>query len=67
MAILEIRNFPDPILRQVSKEVDYVSDEIRKLMDDMMETMYSNNGVGLAAVHIKENFSNGYLVGFKKI
>jgi peptide deformylase len=52
MAILEIRNFPDPILRQVSKEVDYVSDEIRKLMDDMMETMYSNNGVGLAAVQI---------------
>jgi len=52
MAILEIRKFPDPILKQVSKEVASVDDEVRKLMDDMMETMYDNNGVGLAAVQI---------------
>lgn len=52
MSILEIRKFPDPILQQVSQEITEVDDNIRKLMDDMMETMYANNGIGLAAVQI---------------
>lgn len=52
VTILEIKKFPDPILQKISQEVDHVDDDIRKLMDDMMETMYNNNGVGLAAVQI---------------
>ena len=43
---------PDPFLRQVSHEVDKVDDEIRKLMDDMLETMYVAPGIGLAAIQI---------------
>lgn len=52
MTILTIKTYPDPILKEVSSEVKSVDDNIRKLMDDMMETMYANNGVGLAAVQI---------------
>jgi peptide deformylase len=52
VTILEIRKFPDPILKEVSKEIPEVDNNIRQLMDDMMETMYANNGVGLAAVQV---------------
>jgi len=52
VSILKIRKFPDPILQQTSQEIAEVDDDIQKLMDDMMETMYANNGVGLAAVQI---------------
>lgn len=52
MTILEIKKFPDPILKKKSKEIISVDNEVRKLMDDMMETMYANNGVGLAAVQV---------------
>jgi len=54
MAIRPILTVPDPILKQVSKPVDVVSDETRKLMDDMLETMYAAPGIGLAAVQIGE-------------
>ena len=43
---------PDPILRQKSDKLEKVDDELRKLMDDMLETMYSAPGIGLAAVQI---------------
>ena len=43
---------PDPFLRQKSKNVDVVNDEIRSLMDDMLETMYDAPGIGLAAIQI---------------
>ena len=52
MAIREILTVPNPILKQVSKPVDAVSDETRALMDDMLETMYAAPGIGLAAVQI---------------
>jgi len=54
MAIREILTVPNPILKQVSKPVDSVTDEIRILMDDMLETMYAAPGIGLAAVQIGE-------------
>jgi len=52
MALREILVVPDPILKQVSKPVDVVDDELRVLMDDMLETMYAAPGIGLAAIQI---------------
>jgi peptide deformylase len=52
MAIRTIITEPNKILRQVSKPVEKVGDEERKLMKDMLETMYQANGIGLAAIQI---------------
>ena len=52
MARLDIVTLPDPLLRQVSAPVDEVADDVRKLMLDMLETMYDAPGIGLAAVQI---------------
>ena len=52
MAIKKILVEPNKLLRQVSQPVDEVNTEIQKLMDDMLETMYSANGIGLAAIQI---------------
>ena len=43
---------PDPILRKKSDLIEKVDDELRKLMDDMLQTMYAAPGIGLAAVQI---------------
>ena len=52
MAIREILVVPNPVLKQVSQPVDKVDDELRALMDDMLETMYDAPGIGLAAIQI---------------
>ena len=52
MTIREILVVPNPALKQVSKPVDLVTDELRALMDDMLETMYDAPGIGLAAIQI---------------
>jgi peptide deformylase len=52
MAIRDILVVPDPVLKQVSQPVDKVDDELRRLMDDMLETMYDAPGIGLAAIQI---------------
>jgi len=52
--IREIVIWPDPILKEVAKPVDRVDDDIRRLLDDMAETMYAADGVGLAAPQIAE-------------
>ena len=52
MSILTILEFPDKRLRTVASEVERVDDGIRKLVDDMIETMYSAKGVGLAATQV---------------
>jgi peptide deformylase len=52
MALLNILEFPDPQLRTVAKPVEQVSDDIRQLVDDMLETMYAAPGVGLAATQV---------------
>jgi peptide deformylase len=50
MALLPILSVPDPRLRQKAQPVKHVDDDIRRLMDDMVETMlFENRGVGLAA------------------
>jgi peptide deformylase len=52
MAIRDILTVPHPVLKQVSTKVETVDDELRRLMDDMLETMYAAPGIGLAAVQI---------------
>ncbi len=52
MTILPIVVSPDPRLKQVSAPVDEVTDEIRTLLDDMLETMYYAKGIGLSAVQV---------------
>lgn len=52
MAILPIIKAPDPILKKRCEPVDKVDDGLRRLMDDMLETMYAAPGVGLAAPQI---------------
>jgi len=52
MAVKTILTEPNKLLRQVSKNVDEVGKEEQKLMDDMLETMYAANGIGLAAIQI---------------
>lgn len=52
MAILPILTYPDPRLREISKPVEKVSKEVRKLVDDMLETMYQASGIGLAAPQV---------------
>jgi peptide deformylase len=49
MAIIPIREAPDPVLRQKSKRVRSIDESIHRLIDDMLETMHSAGGVGLAA------------------
>jgi len=52
MAILDILHFPDPRLRNMAKPVAQVDDSIRRLVDDMLETMYEAPGIGLAATQV---------------
>tara|TARA_B100000767_G_scaffold76769_1_gene73398 strand:+ start:685 stop:1182 length:498 start_codon:yes stop_codon:yes gene_type:complete len=52
MAILDILEFPDPLLRTVAKPVQSVDEKIQQLIDDMLETMYAAQGIGLAATQI---------------
>lgn len=52
MAIRNIRIDGDPILRKISREVGEVNDRIRLILDDMAETMYDAEGVGLAAPQV---------------
>jgi len=52
MATLNILHFPDPRLRTVAKPVDQVDDNVRRLLDDMLETMYAAPGIGLAATQV---------------
>jgi len=52
MAILPILKYPDPRLRQVAQPIAEIDDEIRRLIDDMAETMYAAAGCGLAATQV---------------
>ncbi len=52
MAVRPLIILPDPMLKRVSAPVGAVTDEIRDLMDDMLETMYAAPGIGLAAIQI---------------
>src|SRR6187431_3643721 len=52
MAIRPIVEVPDPRLREISKPVEGVDDELRTLVADMFETMYEAPGIGLAAIQV---------------
>ncbi len=52
MAIRNVRKIGDPVLNKVCKEVRDVNDRTRELIDDMFETMYESEGVGLAAPQV---------------
>jgi len=52
MAVLEIRTLPDRVLRQKARRVTTIDGSIQKLIDDMIDTMRANSGVGLAAPQI---------------
>ncbi len=54
MALRHIITLPDPKLRLVSKPIERIGEPLRKLMDDMIETMHEAPGVGLAAIQIAE-------------
>ncbi len=52
MAILKILEFPDPRLRKKAVAVTDIDDDLRNLIDDMLETMYAAPGIGLAATQV---------------
>ena len=52
MALLPIYTAPDPLLKTISKPVEEVDKDIRKLVDNMFETMYDAPGIGLAAIQV---------------
>jgi len=52
MAQLDILTFPDPRLRSRAKPVETVDGSVRKVVDDMLETMYTAPGIGLAAIQV---------------
>ena len=52
MAVLEILTYPHPLLKKACKEVETIDGETKKFIQDMIETMYSANGIGLAACQV---------------
>jgi len=54
MALRHIITLPDPKLRLISKPIERVDDSVRKLLDDMVDTMHEAPGIGLAAIQIAE-------------
>src|SRR5579871_3066179 len=52
MAILELVKAPDPRLKSISQPVAEFDRQLRRFMDDMVDTMYSANGIGLAAIQV---------------
>lgn len=54
MALLSVRTYGDPCLREIASPVGEITDEIRQLIRNMIETMYESSGVGLAANQVGE-------------
>ena len=52
MALLKIVHYPEPVLLEVGKPVEFFDDELKKLVENMFETMYEAQGVGLAAPQV---------------
>ena len=50
--VLKLFTYPDPLLKEISKEVTDFSKELKSLTDDMFKTMYENSGIGLAAPQV---------------
>ena len=58
MAIREIRKDGDDILKKKSKEIEVIDDKIKQLGQDMLDTMYKNDGIGLAACQKRRTYIN---------
>jgi peptide deformylase len=54
MAILDVLTFPDPLLHRTAEAVKLIDNKVKKLVDDMAETMYDAPGIGLAATQVGE-------------
>ena len=52
MALLDIKKAGDPVLKEVCAPVEKIDKQLKKLLDDMAETMYESNGVGIAAPQV---------------
>ena len=52
MSVREVRYLGDPVLREMCREVESIDDDVRALVDDLLETMYAEDGIGLAAPQI---------------
>ena len=52
MSVLQVLTFPHPVLREKCAEVKDITDDVRKLLSDMAETMYEYHGIGLAAPQV---------------
>ncbi|MBA4366182.1 MAG: peptide deformylase [Desulfobacterium sp.] len=57
MTVLKIITYPDPFLKKKTKPVEDINDDIKKLIEDMADTMYEAPGVGLAAIQVGEDRS----------
>jgi peptide deformylase len=55
MALREVLQFPDPRLKRVAEPIEKITDEIRTLAQDMLEVMYDEPGIGLAAPQVGES------------
>ena len=55
MALLEIKKAGDPVLKKVCEPVEKIDKRLRKFLDDMAETMYESDGVGIAAPQVGES------------
>lgn len=55
MAVLSILHYPDPRLRTIAKPVDTITPDITQLIQDMTDTMYAANGIGLAATQVDKH------------
>ena len=54
MAVLEIKRYPDPVLKKKARPVEEINGELQALIDNMVETMYAAPGIGLAAPQVGE-------------
>ena len=54
MAVLPVITAPDPRLKLVAKPVTHVDDNLRRFLDDLLETMYASEGIGLAATQVDD-------------
>ncbi len=52
MPLLNVLVYPDSRLRQIAKPVKQFNDKLKRFVDDLTETMYANNGIGLAAIQV---------------
>ncbi len=58
MALLTVHTFPDPVLKQKALPVDEFDDKLSELAENMLETMYEERGIGLAAVQVAVHYIN---------